>query len=256
MQDRSTRFRHAVFALAGIGYFTAAVTAAVAAGEVAVLYHDDFSYATGGRQIQADGKDPVVEGEVHCSMYSYGRPHWPVAGRLKLIMAEDNSERGPDGNPGVLRMEFADIPLATDYTGFVITGNEKNGGITIPDWAGDARTDDLSKADLGRVFISFRFRGENRRNPRSFNVLLKFRFDPGQEDGGEFGADFGTLIATRNWRTLKRPIGSAKNLDAFLANLNRTKPQRFKLVWSQAGPIGVYQPGDALLIDDLKITVE
>ena len=86
-------------------------------------------------------------------------------------------------------------------------------------------------------------------------VPLNFRFEPDQARGFDFGADFGTLVATQSWRTLKRPIGSVRNLDAFLANVNNEKPERFKLVWRQP-PLDLYQPGDSLLIDDLKITIE
>lgn len=219
---------------------------------VAVPYQDDFSYASGGRQTQTDGRDPIIEGEIHATMYTYGRAHRQAPGVLQLIMLEDDSVSGPDGRSGVLRLEFADVPVATLYSGFVITGNREVGAIAIPQWTAG----EVDQEDLNRTFVSFRFRAENRRDPEDFSVPLNFRFEPDQEGSYPFAADFGNLYATRQWRTMKRPIGSARNLDAFLMNLNNLRVERFKLVWAQVGPIDFYQPGDALLIDDVKITVE
>ncbi|MGE0379061.1 MAG: hypothetical protein AB7I48_14480 [Planctomycetaceae bacterium] len=253
MHRSTVAARLSVSAVCWLGFAVAHVSADDArVSQVAVPYQDDFSYAAGGRQTQTDGQDPVSEGEIHCSMYTYGRPHRQAPGMLKLIMTEDDSVQGPDGRAGVLRMEFADVPVATLYAGFAITGNKRDGGITFPNWTGG----DVSTADLDQTFVSFRFRAENRRDPQDFAVPLNFRFEPDEEGSLEFAADFGTLFATRTWRTLKRPIGSARNVDLFLENVNRKQVNRFKLVWNQAGPIDLYQPGDSLLIDDLKITIE
>lgn len=217
-----------------------------------VQYQDDFDYATGGRQIQVNGVDPTTEGDVHGTMYTYGRRSFSASDELKLVMTEDDSVNGPDGQPGVLRLEFAGIPLATDFSGFVVTGCKEFGGVAFPGWT----PGEVTVADLDRTFISFRFRAENRRDPQDFGLSLSFRLEPQQEDSLFFGADFGTIIATSRWRTMKRPIGSAKNLEAFRANLNNAKPERFKLVWSQSLPAHLYQSGDSLLIDDLRITIE
>ncbi|MBX3439378.1 MAG: hypothetical protein KF861_17960 [Planctomycetaceae bacterium] len=216
-----------------------------------IQYRDDFASATGGRQIQVNGLDPTEEGDVHSLMYSYGRPHRNAPGTLRMIMMEDGTARGPDGRPGVLRMELADVPIATDYAGFVVTGHKELGAVKIPAWT----PGQVTAADLDRTFISFRFRTENLRTPHKGGVTLNFRFEPDQEGSYIAGANFGALIALDNWRTMIRPIGSAKNVDAFLSNLNYTQPEQFKLVWAQAGPIELYQPGDSVLIDDLTIIV-
>lgn len=43
-------------------------------------------------------------------------------------------------------------------------------------------------------------------------------------------------------------------LDEFLKMEHSERPARFKLVWGQEGASSNYQAGDALLIDDIKIT--
>jgi hypothetical protein len=216
---------------------------------VKVQYEDDFSYATGGRQIQVDGQDPQTIGDIHCSMYTYGRGRWQHAGTLRLLMIEDNMVHGPDGRLGVLRMEVGSIPAATDYAGFVVYGNGESGEITMPGWTHNG----LDLAQLRKTFISFRFRSEHRTIPEHFRMTVNFRFEPEMEGSFEWGADFGTLITTQRWRTMRRPLASAANVDAFLAQVNRTRPERYKLVWR---PINYFEPGDTLLIDDVKITIE
>ena len=56
-------------------------------------------------------------------------------------------------------------------------------------------------------------------------------------------------IATGRWRTFRRPIASAANLEAFLNAVNTLNPPNFKLVWGQNGSIQNYMPGDSLLIE-------
>jgi hypothetical protein len=146
-------------------------------------------------------------------------------------------------------MEVASIPVATDYAGFVVYGNRKSGEITMPGWSRSG----LDREQLERTFISFRFRSENPTLAEQFRMTVNFRFEPEMEGSFDWGADFGTLITTRRWRTMRRPLASATNIDAFLAQVNRAKPERFKLVWR---PTGFFEPGDSLLIDDVKITIE
>jgi hypothetical protein len=217
-----------------------------------VCFQDDFAYAAGAKQTQLNGQEPVSDGEIHCLMYTYGRRHRLGTGDLEMIMTEEETVLGPDGRPGVLRMEMSQLPTATGYSGFAILGNHQTKEISPPGW----KAGKVTYEDLARTFIAFRFRAENRQDSENFDTHLNFRFEPDQENSFREAADFGELIATRTWRSLKRPISSAENVDVFLAMVNSDRPQRYKLVWTQTGPIGRNQPGDSLLIDDLAITVE
>ncbi|MEZ6148270.1 MAG: hypothetical protein R3B91_23125 [Planctomycetaceae bacterium] len=215
-------------------------------------FKDDFSAAGGGRQVQVDGGDAVSEGDVHSKMFSFARLPREIPGHLKLIMTEDDSTSGPDEKPGVLRMEIAEVPHAPSILGFVYQGNETSGEIIMPEWEGNQ----ISLNDLRRAFITFRFRAENREDPNSLGATFKFRFDPGVPKSRRFGADFGTLIATSRWRTFRRPLASAENLQAFLEVVNGENPKAYKLVWSQENTLSDNRAGDSLLIDDLEISIE
>ncbi len=231
----------------------AAVPTSVApVGEPGVQFADDFADAVGASQSQVDGGEPVVEGTVHTNMFTFARLPREAQGHLRLVMTEDNTVEGPDGKPGVLRLEFAELPGATRICGFVVQGNDQFAEITMPGW----ERGQVTLNDLRRAFITFRFRAENREDPDALGANFLLRFEPGIVNSDQFGADFGTLIATSRWRTFRRPLASAENLEPFLAVLNGENPQTFKLVWSQANPISAYRPGDSLLIDDLKISIE
>ena len=112
-------------------------------------------------------------------------------------------------------------------------------------------------ADLRRTFIEFKFpRGQPQRSDSlRADVLISIRTATSRQLQAA-GPSSGALIATPRWRTFRRPISSAKNLDQFLKAVNEEDPPNFKLVWSQNGPIQRYVPGDSLLIDDLRIVIE
>ena len=217
-----------------------------------VQFADDFSYAAGAKYIQEDVTGLDIDHELHGNIYTFVQLPPVVRGHLRLIMTEDDTVEGPDGQPGVLRMEIAEIPQVTVISGFAYQGNEANGKITMPGW----KRGELTMNDLRRAFVTFRFRAENREDPDAFGAKFRLNFQPGLENGATAAADFGVLIATSRWRTFRRPIASAENLTAFLETVNGENPESFKLVWSQAEPITSYRPGDSLLIDDLEITIE
>ena len=222
-------------------------------GDVAgVQFADDFSYSAGAKYIQEDVLGLDIDHELHGNIYTFAQLPPVVRGHLKLIMTEDNTVEGPDGQPGVLRMEIAEIPQVTVISGFAYQGNEESGKITMPGW----ERGEVTMNDLRRAFVTFRFRAENREDPEAFGAKFRLNFQPGLENGAKSAADFGVLIATSRWRTFRRPLASAENLAAFLETVNSENPESFKLVWSQAELITSYRPGDSLLIDDLEITIE
>ncbi len=226
--------------------------ASVSTETAGVQFEDDFSYAADARQIQVDGGEPVIEGDVHSNIFTFARLPRGVRGHLKLIMTEDHTVMNPEGAAGVLRMEIAEVPTGPSVLGFVYQGNETSGEITMPGW----ERGQITLNDLRRAFITFRFRAENREDPDVMGATFRLRFEPGVSNSHEFGADFGSLIATNRWRTFRRPLASAENLQAFLEVVNGEDPETFKLVWSQANNILDYRPGDSLLIDDLRISIE
>ncbi len=222
------------------------------AGDSGVQFADDFSDAAGASQTQVDGAEPVVDGEVQRNLFTFAQLPRDARGHLRLVMSEDNTVDGPDGKPGVLRMEIAEVSSAAIVSGFVLQGNERFGEITMPGW----ERGEITLNELRRAFITFRFRAENREDPRVLGATFNLRFEPGVIHSHQSGADFGALIATSRWRTFRRPLASAENLEQFLAVLNGENPETFKLVWGQEGPISAYRPGDSLLIDDLKVSIE
>jgi len=227
-------------------------TPAAATESSGVQFEDDFSYAAGASQTQVDGEEPTVDGELHCSMFSYARVPSDTPTHLKLVMTEDHTVDGPDGQPGVLRMEIAEVPLSGGVSGFVIEGNETFSQIAMSGW----KRGDVTMNDLRRAFVTFRFRADNREDPNAIGATFNLKFEPDLERTGDFAAECGALIATRRWRTFRRPLASAENLEEFLAAVNGENPERFLLVWSQADHISSYVPGDALLIDDLQVSIE
>jgi hypothetical protein len=167
-------------------------------------------------------------------------------------VTEDNSVNGPDDEPGVLRLQYVDVPLKTRHSGFLIYGNQDHGRMQMPGWT----LGEVTMADLRRTFIEFKFRADNPNDSTVFGQMYSFRFEPQHPDSYKLRAEFGALIATPRWRTFRRPIASARNLEQFLKAVNEEDPPNFKLVWSQNGPIQRYAPGDSLLIDDVRIVIE
>jgi hypothetical protein len=168
------------------------------------------------------------------------------------VTTEDQQTTGPDGQPGVLRLEFAELPDTAAYSGFVLLGGPGQDDLRLRGWERGS----VGMGDLRRTFLSFRFRADNPQNPGDFGLAVTCRLEPGLPDSYPFRADFGTIIATRQWRAFRRPVSSAENLRRFLDVVNRAKPDQFKLAWSQFGPIGNYHPGDTLILDDIRVTIE
>lgn len=229
-----------------------AVTSEPSVDIAGVQFADDFSYAAGATYVQEDALGLEIDEGLHANLYTFAQLPPIMRGHLRLVMTEDETAVGPDGTPGVLRMEFDEVPRMTMISGFAYQGNEEFGRITMPGW----KRGEVSRNDLRRAFITFRFRAENREDPEAFGAKFRFSFQPDVPNGARSAADFGVLIATSRWRRFRRPLASAENLAAFLEMVNSENPESFKLIWSQAELITSYRSGDSLLVDDLEISIE
>jgi hypothetical protein len=238
---------------------TAAPTSASAAGgnrigsiTPGVQFEATFAGVSGGSLTTTNGHNQQRAGDLSGMYAAYASVPEGQPRPLVLRVTEDQAVNGPDGQPGVLRLQQVEVPLEVAYSGFLVYGHEETGKLQLPGW----NLGDVTMNDLRRTFIEFKFRADNPDDPDRFGTLMNFRIEPDVPDSYNHRAEFGTLIATGRWRTFRRPIGSAANLEAFLEAVNHKDPPNFKLVWGQHGTIQNYAPGDSLLIDDLRIVVE
>jgi hypothetical protein len=217
-----------------------------------VQFSADFGGATGAILTTIDGVEEQRAGELRGMYKLFASVPPGQAEHLVLRVVEDNTAGGPDGEPGVLRLENLSIPAAAEYAGFTLYGIEDTGVLQIPAW----NTGAVTEADLGKIFIEFRFRAANADDAGRFGGVYGFRFEPMIGNSYSSRADFGVLVATSRWRRFRRPIGSADNLEQFLKSVNAASLPQFKLVWGHHGPIQSYAAGDCLLIDDVRIVAE
>jgi hypothetical protein len=217
-----------------------------------VQFEATFGGTSGASLTTTNGGNQQREGELTGMYAAYASVPEGQPRPLVLRVTEDQAVNGPDGQPGVLRLQQVEVPLEVAYSGFLVYGHEETGKMQLPGW----NLGDVTMNDLRRTFIEFKFRADNPDDPDRFGTLMNFRIEPDVPDSYNHRAEFGTLIATGRWRTFRRPIGSAANLEAFLEAVNHKDPPNFKLVWGQHGTIQNYAPGDSLLIDDLRIVVE
>jgi hypothetical protein len=226
--------------------------AGVGSTTAGVQFEATFAGVSGASLTTTNGHNQQREGELRGMYAAYASVPEGQPRPLVLRVTEDSTVNGPDGQPGVLRLQQVEIPLEVAYSGFLVYGHEETGRLQMPGWS----LGDVTMNDLRRTFIEFKFRADNPNDPDRFGTLMNFRVEPDVPDSYKHRADFGALIATGRWRTFRRPIGSASNLDEFLKGVNEGNPSNFKLVWGQHGSIQNYAPGDSLLIDDLRIVVE
>lgn len=217
-----------------------------------VQFEATFAAVTGASLTTTNGHNRQLEGDLTGMYAAYASVPEGQPRPLVLRVTEDATVNGPDGQPGVLRLQQVEVPLEAAHSGFLIYGHEETGKMQLPAWT----LGEVTMNDLRRTFIEFKFRADNPNDADRFGTLMQFRIEPDVPDSYKHRADFGALIATGRWRTFRRPIGSAANLEEFLKAVNNGNPPNFKLVWGQHGTIQNYAPGDSLLIDDLRIVVE
>jgi hypothetical protein len=227
-------------------------TARIDSTTAGVQFEATFGGTSGASLTTTNGGNQQREGELTGMYAAYASVPEGQPRPLVLRVTEDQTVEGPDGQPGVLRLQQVEVPLEVAHSGFLIYGHEETGKMQIPGWT----LGEVTMNDLRRTFIEFKFRADNPDDPDRFGILMQFRIEPDVPGSYAHRGDFGALIATGRWRTFRRPIGSATNLEAFLEAVNQKDPTNFKLVWGQHGSIQNYARGDSLLIDDLRIVVE
>lgn len=217
-----------------------------------VQFETTFDTASGANQTRTNGGSEETAGTPTAVYSSYGKVPDGQPRPLVMRVTEDETIKGPDGQPGVLRLQYLQVPIQVAHSGFLLSGSEEFGRMALPGW----NEGEVTMTDLRRTFVEFKFRADNPENSDSFGTLMQFRIEPEVQDSYGHRADFGVLIATGRWRTFRRPIASATNVEQFLETVNTKKPDHFKLVWGQNGSIQNYVDGDSLLIDDVKIVIE
>jgi len=216
-----------------------------------VQFEATFADANGATHTRTNGSDEEVEGTLSGRYSSYGKVPPGQPRTLITRITEDETINGPDGQPGVLRLQYLQVPFEVAHSGFLLTGDEEFGKLSLPGWTAG----EVTMTDLRRTFIEFKFRADNP-HPNSFGTLMQFRIEPEIPDSYRHRADFGVVVAISRWRTFRRPISSADNVEQFLKTVNTKQPANFKLVWGQNGSIQNYLDGDSLLIDDVRIVIE
>lgn len=174
----------------------------------------------------------------------------PKDGTLLLQSMEDSITPGPDGEPGVLAMSWQEIPGSIVYSGFAyLGGNTEETKLTLPRLQA-ARTAE----DLRGLRLKFRFRGLKTNPERRAEIKFVCRLEPNVPDSFSKRLGMGTFVATDAWGVYDAPLTEGDNQETFLKALAEEMLTGFKIIWSQSGSIGNYQPGDTLLIDDVVIS--
>jgi len=228
-----------------------AATAQEQASTPAEQHFEDFADAEGAWKDQRDGGPETVFGEPKNLIYTYAKVADDAGGRIRLAIHEDNVLKGHDGRPGVLRFEITEIGGSIDHFGAIYLGDADGTQIRIPAWE-DGQVDE---AALAGAFLEFRYRAENCVDPARAGATFNVRLEPELPDSWLSRIDFGPLHATSQWQTFVRSFAEGTNRAAFVRTLRERRPGRFKLVWGQEGPASNYQPGDSLLIDDIRISI-
>jgi hypothetical protein len=213
-------------------------------------HFEDFSDADGAYKTQENGAPEEVFGELKNLIYSYGKVSDGTDGNIQLAIHEDNLSFGHDGRPGVLRFDITDLSGPIDHFGAIYIGDTDGTQIRIESWKGK----ELSADSLSGTYLEFRYRAENRKDESKIGATYNVRFEPEIDDSWINRIDFGSINANGKWQIFAKSLAEGTNQPAFLQTMSDVKPTRFKLVWGQDGPGSNYQPGDSLLIDDIRIT--
>jgi|GEM_PF-1682942 len=212
-------------------------------------HFDDFKDATGSKKTYVDGNEEIF-GTLQNLVYPYAQASEGSDNHIALTVLEDNEASGSDGRTGLLRFEINELNGTIDHFGLVYLGDTDESQIQIKSWQGRK----LSSSNLAGTFLEFRYRSENRADPAGDSASYNVRFEPELEDSWPKRIDLGTIHAKPGWQVFAKPLAGGTNVNAFLEMMSSEKPDRFKIVWGQEGPSSNYQPGDALLIDDIRIS--
>lgn len=212
----------------------------VAFGPSATVLSYDFRDADGGGLVNREGQYSN-RGAPNHAFTLFSRNQRNTDEQFHIEAYTDKDEKGPDGQPGILRFQLNELPSDINFLGFSYLGRGPAGDFSIPYWRPGA----LGQADLQELTISLRYKSNR---PTSWN----FRMEP-NDDPYNNRLEFGDLRATTQWATFTQRFSDGKNLEQFLRAVNGAGALglKLKLTWASAGVD--YRPGDMLLIDDIRI---
>ena len=214
-----------------------------------LLFRDDFSDLTNSRSSLSDGKRVLYSKAT--------RAIWPFAGtqfkgRLELIISELPEAVGADSRPGVLRVEWERVPQSNDYSGFRYEGRPETARrLKLPQFMTAKTLEELR----GFKFRA-KFKAENENLGDAATIKFNLRIEPVEDRSSDNRLDFGTVEASSKWETFEIDLADAKNGDRFVEAFARRGSGLLDVVFAQAGSIGDYRDGDALLIDDIEFLDE
>lgn len=212
------------------------------------ILHDTFADASGAIHWNRDGAKSAEGAPSQRTIYFFNGT--PEGGPLVMRIFEDGAVNGPDGKPGVLALSWQEIPAKLPYSGFVYLGGRIDSErLTLPLLKQAKSTDDLRQFRL-----KFRYKGANELREGPFSLNVGCRLEPVLADSYTKRLDLGAFTVTGEWGNFEMSLAEGKNSEAFLRAIADENPPAFKIIWSQAGSLADYRPGDTLLIDDIVIT--
>ena len=217
------------------------------AEEVTIAYADDFASVKGELTTNFNGTYEDTDEKTR-NTFTY-LSEKIEGGDLVMSILEDDETKGPDDKPGVLNLKYDEVPkTSAEYSGFVYLG--RNGEpIKLPNLKAQ-----VGEQQLRQIKISFQYKAANPRQDR-VGATYNCRFEPDVDDAYQHRVDFGPLKATGKWRKFEQTLGRGGNRGLFIKAVKASPDAAFKLIWGQEGSITDYEDGDALLIDDLQITI-
>jgi hypothetical protein len=212
-----------------------------------VFYADLFTGVSGHRHRRVNGK-VVIEGSFATRrLRSFADA--AAQGDYAITLCEDPAQFGPDGQPGVLAASWDQIPQKCAYSGFVYVGYEvDNAGFAVP-----RLSQAKAAADLKGVVVRMDVKGLNTVTSMPREISFNLRMEIDGLNPYDNRCDLGVYTVGGDWEAIEIDLRDGNNLDLFVAAVTAQQATQFKLLWSQAGIISRYTPGDTLLIDNLEI---
>ena len=210
-----------------------------------VAFADNFSTARNFSVIQTNEVRDESGSQPTRLLYPFVSEN--VAGKLTVIAKEDFTREGPDGKPGVLSFQIAQLPHSAAYCGLTYLGRH-NRRIRLPGF--NEPTEEL----LERTRVSFRYKCAT--EVEGGKTSWRFRFEPDVDSSYDARIDFDTIEATDQWKRFDSRLSDGENTRAFVVAALKAEADVFKFVWGQVGLITEYNEGDTLLIDDVRVTID
>ncbi len=222
-------------------------TPALSADGRPILFADNFQSVSGhvhrrvNGAVSLDGPFPTRR----LRLFADPKPQ----GDYALEFQEDPETLGADGQPGVLRATWAQVPKKFDYSGFVYVGTEHDrGGLPLP-----AVSAAKTVMHLTGIAVRMKLRAINLNGPPPAAFPIRLRLEIDGPDAYLNRCDFGEFEITEAWQTIEAELSEGENVEIFVEAIKEHQTTQFKLLWTQASGIVDYRAGDTLLIDDIEI---